>query len=77
MQQPVQRPPLALERGEQRVDLLIRRDIAGENRACAEIGSELDDAALEIVVDVGKRQRRAFTLARASPTQSSGSRARR
>ena len=64
MQQAVERAPLGAERGEQRVDVLVLRHVAGQHRHGPELGGDLDDAVLEVVVDVGERERRALAPAR-------------
>ena len=65
VQQAIERAPFALQRREQRVDVVVLGDVAAQHRCSAEFGGDLDDAVLEVVVDIGERERCALTLARA------------
>ena len=73
MQQSVEPAPFGPERGEQRVDLAVAADVAGKHRNRPELGRDLHDAVLEIVVDVGECEGRTLALAR--PRDAIGDRA--
>ena len=67
------RPPHSdLQRREQRLDLVVVRDVAAQDGARAEVGGELDHPVLQVVVDVGERQRGAFALAGAGDAVGDG-----
>ena len=55
VQQAVERSPLGLQRREQRIDVVVFRDVTGEDRRAPELGGDLHDAVLELVVDIGER----------------------
>ncbi len=56
--------PVLAEIGEQRFDLRVARDVAGQHDIRAESLGGFVDARLELVVDVGERELRAFAMHR-------------
>ena len=60
MQEAVEAAPLGAEGGEQAVDVVVPGDVAAQDRRRSELAGDLHDAVLEIVVDVGERELRAF-----------------
>jgi len=65
VQQAVEPAPFAFQRFEQRRDVVVARHVAAQDRRGAEFRGKLDHAILQVVVDVGERERGAFALARA------------
>ncbi len=65
MHQAVEAVPVLAELGEQRVDLLVAADVAGEHQLGAEFLGEFGDAILDALVLVGEGELGAFALARA------------
>ena len=61
---PSSAPHSAAERREQRGHVVVLRHVAAEERRRPELGGDLRDALLELVVHVGERERGAFALAR-------------
>ena len=63
VQQAVEAAPFAAQGLEQCSDIVVARNVAAQNGRTAELRRELSHALMQVVVDIGKGECRAFALA--------------